>query len=531
MPWYKGINENKAPSIETLSPLPVFFCSLEASSAVPSTTMPTRTTHRASSLDDTDPLALAIAPPPDETSEERAARLREEQHSKAISDSIDEELEIQRQEVKRGVKPIKILLLGQSESGKSTTLKNFQLLYEPKAFSKERAGWRGVIFLNICRSIHVILDAMTYVQTNARTMSPHRTSSPPISPSTPPMSPTFYPELDPELLKLKARLQPVVTIEELLIRRLTEDSGETEATQLDTIQRSRIVLKEVAVNASLQWKGAFARHKLELSDRDSFDSATAVDWEDPNDPGIVLNACSEDIKKLWRHPTIQEMLLKQNLRLEEMAGFFLDALDEVTSPRYMPSDEHILRARLKTLGVTEHRFKLNGGNGVGSDWRIFDVGGHRSLRNAWAPYFDDMNAILFLAPISAFDQVLTEAPKVNRLEDSVHLWTSIISNRLLQHTTIILFLNKIDLMQQKLASGIRLRDYVVSYGDRPNNYEAASAYLKKKFAAIMREQSPLQRTFYCHLTNVTDMNATKFILGSIRESIMQIQLREAQLMM
>ncbi|TRM60301.1 guanine nucleotide binding protein, alpha subunit [Schizophyllum amplum] len=465
--------------------------------------MPTRTTHRASSLDDTDPLALAIAPPPDETSEERAARLREEQHSKAISDSIDEELEIQRQEVKRGVKPIKILLLGQSESGKSTTLKNFQLLYEPKAFSKERAGWRGVIFLNICRSIHVILDAMTYHATHV----PH-----------------LLPRARPELLKLKARLQPVVTIEELLIRRLTEDSGETEATQLDTIQRSRIVLKEVAVNASLQWKGAFARHKLELSDRDSFDSATAVDWEDPNDPGIVLNACSEDIKKLWRHPTIQEMLLKQNLRLEEMAGFFLDALDEVTSPRYMPSDEHILRARLKTLGVTEHRFKLNGGNGVGSDWRIFDVGGHRSLRSeSPTPPRHDAAARnvatsvheRLTPPISAFDQVLTEAPKVNRLEDSVHLWTSIISNRLLQHTTIILFLNKIDLMQQKLASG----------------HSFAGLRRVKKFAAIMREQSPLQRTFYCHLTNVTDMNATKFILGSIRESIMQIQLREAQLMM
>ncbi|TRM55800.1 G-protein alpha subunit-domain-containing protein [Schizophyllum amplum] len=414
MPWYKGINENKAPSIETLSPLPVFFCSLEASSAVPSTTMPTRTTHRG-----------------------EAARLREEQHSKAISDSIDEELEIQRQE------PIKILLLDQTRAP--------------------------------CRP--------------HRTMSPHRTSSPPISPSTPPMSPTFYPELDPELLKLKARLQPVVTIEELLIRRLTEDSGETEATQLDTIQRSRIVLKEVAVNASLQWKGAFARHKLELSDRDSFDSATAVDWEDPNDPGIVLNACSEDIKNCGGHPTIQEMLLKQNLRLEEMAGFFLDALDEVTSPRYMPSDA-------RPAGVTEHRFKLNGGNGVGSDWRIFDVGGHRSL-----------------------------APKVNRLEDSVHLWTSIISNRLLQpyHYHPLFEQDRLDAAEARF--GHSFADYVVSYGDRPNNYETASAYLKKKFAAIMREQSPLQRTFYCHLTNVT------FILGSIRESIMQIQLREAQLMM
>lgn len=34
---------------------------------------------------------------------------------------------------------------------------------------------------------------------------------------------------------------------------------------------------------------------------------------------------------------------------------------------------------------------------------------------AWVPFFDNMNAIIFLAPISAFDEVLAEDPSVNRL--------------------------------------------------------------------------------------------------------------------
>jgi hypothetical protein len=37
------------------------------------------------------------------------------------------------------------------------------------------------------------------------------------------------------------------------------------------------------------------------------------------------------------------------------------------------------------------------------------------LTAAWVPFFDDMNAIIFLAPISCFDQVLVEDPNVNRL--------------------------------------------------------------------------------------------------------------------
>lgn len=42
--------------------------------------------------------------------------------------------------------------------------------------------------------------------------------------------------------------------------------------------------------------------------------------------------------------------------------------------------DDILRARLKTLGVSEYRFELKAsGRAVGHDWRIFDVGGQRSL--------------------------------------------------------------------------------------------------------------------------------------------------------
>ena len=74
-----------------------------------------------------------------------------------------------------------------------------------------------------------------------------------------------------------------------------------------------------------------------------------------------------------------------------------------------------------------------------------------------------VNAIIFLAPISTFDQVLAEVaslldgpffhsiglkdPHVNRLEDSLLLWKSIVSNKLLCNVNIILFLNKCDLLQ------------------------------------------------------------------------------------
>ena len=60
-------------------------------------------------------------------------------------------------------------------------------------------------------------------------------------------------------------------------------------------------------------------------------------------------------------------------------------------------------------------------------------------------------------------------------EDSFKIWTTIVSNPLLKHTNLILFLNKIDILRSKLASGIRLRDHVVSYGNRPNDVDSTTS--------------------------------------------------------
>ncbi len=42
---------------------------------------------------------------------------------------------------------------------------------------------------------------------------------------------------------------------------------------------------------------------------------------------------------------------------------------------------------------------------------------------------------------------LSQDPKVNRLEDSLLLWRSVVSNKLLANVNIVLFLNKCDLLQ------------------------------------------------------------------------------------
>ncbi|KAH7922781.1 guanine nucleotide-binding protein alpha-4 subunit [Leucogyrophana mollusca] len=209
----------------------------------------------------------------------------------------------------------------------------------------------------------------------------------------------------------------------------------------------------------------------------------------------------------------------------------MDEISRITALRYFPTDQDVLKARLKTMGVVEHSFIIYDAQRRGVNWKIYDVGGARNQRHAWAPYFEDVNAVIFLAPISAFDQVLAEDPTVNRLDDSMQLWKNLVSNKLLANVSIVLFLNKIDLLQAKLKSGVRLNQYMPQYGSRSNDYASVSEYFYNKFGAIHQEYTArADREFKIHLTSVTDTQRTAKIIQSVRDIIIKANLRSLHLM-
>lgn len=156
------------------------------------------------------------------------------------------------------------------------------------------------------RSIHLILGAMTHAQASAQSPSFEDSSD-------------DLPELNPELWMIKMRLSQLLKVEHMLTRMLTPlDSGESEPTPL--VERSKSAIRELAVNSTAQWKSKFSRLLRSEFDGDSSDSEQGIDWDDPNDPGFLLHSCSADMAKLWGDPTIHQLLEKQNIRLEEMAG-------------------------------------------------------------------------------------------------------------------------------------------------------------------------------------------------------------------
>ncbi|KAF8909854.1 G-alpha-domain-containing protein [Mucidula mucida] len=447
---------------------------------------------------------FVVVPPEHETVEQREARVSADKAAQKISDAIDDDIDRQRMAEKRRPRQSKVshCILGERLCS-NQNIADFQLINSPKAFREERASWRAVIQLNLARSVLCILQVIDKAK-KFQDASPGSD----VQSSSDEEREQDYPKMTPEHLKLRMRLTPLTAVQEALMRKLFPTNLDYEMTA--QVDLASFPFRDPCVHTTWQWKGKFGR--MVAPDRSSFDSAQAIDFDDPQDPGVILHNCSSDMVRLWTDPVIQELLRVSRLQLYDTSGFFLDSIERVTALKYVPTDDDILRARIKTMGVSEHRFRLKAGNMVSHDWRIFDVGGARSQVPAWVPYFDHMDAIIFLAPLNVFDQTLEEAPLVNRLEDSMGIFKHIVSSPLLKNTDIILFLNKCDLLQKKLNAGVRFNKYVVSYGEKPNTFEGTSTYLRKKFLGIFKANSVAQRPFYCHYTSVTDMKSTTHIL-------------------
>ncbi|KAE8229409.1 hypothetical protein CF326_g5621 [Tilletia indica] len=166
-----------------------------------------------------------------------------------------------------------------------------------------------------------------------------------------------------------------------------------------------------------------------------------------DDPAVLLAACKDEILSLWRDPVVVTHRRMGSYHGESDVHYLIKNLDRIAAMNFKPTDEDIMHARVRTQGVIEERFRIH----PTLFCRIFDVGGSTYQRKAWSPFFDNqVDSFIFLAPLSAYDQTLNEDPTMNRLQDSLGLFKSIMDSPLLRRASVILFLNKIDILKRKL---------------------------------------------------------------------------------
>jgi len=222
------------------------------------------------------------------------------------------------------------------------------------------------------------------------------------------------------------------------------------------------------------------------------------------------------MKRLWVDTGVQDCFSRSNeYQLNDSAKYFMDELDRLGAKDYQPSQQDILRTRVKTTGIVEVHFSFKNLN-----FKLFDVGGQRSERKKWIHCFEDVTAIIFCVAMSEYDQVLHEDETTNRMQESLKLFDSICNNKWFGDTSIILFLNKKDLFEEKILRS-NLAICFAEYAGA-QEYGEAAAYIQAQFEAKNKSTT---KEIYCHMTCATDTQNVQFVFDAVTDVIIANNLR------
>ncbi|CAH1779778.1 unnamed protein product, partial [Owenia fusiformis] len=163
----------------------------------------------------------------------------------------------------------------------------------------------------------------------------------------------------------------------------------------------------------------------------------------------------EHTEILWKDQGVVSCFERSNeYQLIDCAKYFLDKVHLIKMPDYTPSEQDILRCRVLTSGIFETKFSVDKVN-----FHMFDVGGQRDERRKWIQCFNDVTAIIFVTACSSYNLVLR---KIQVRIGSRNPWNLLkyLEQRWLRTISVILFLNKQDLLKEKVKAGkSKIEDY------------------------------------------------------------------------
>ncbi|KAI4902301.1 hypothetical protein NFI96_034722 [Prochilodus magdalenae] len=270
---------------------------------------------------------------------------------------------------------------------------------------------------------------------------------------------------------------------------------------------------------------------------------------DSTEDGTMPPELADVIMRLWKDTGVQAAFERASeYQLNDSAGYYLSDMERICKADYIPSEQDVLRSRVKTTGIIEEQFGCKE-----LHFRMFDVGGQRSERKKWIHCFEGVTCIIFCGALSAYDMVLVEDDEVNRMHESLHLFNSICNHRFFATTSIVLFLNKKDLFEEKIkkvhlsicfpeydgktnleSKAWSLKSQAVSFflmtlsaHTGPNTYEDASNYIKSQFQELNMKKGV--KEIYAHMTCATDTKNVEIVFNAVTDIIIKENLKDCGL--
>lgn len=208
-----------------------------------------------------------------------------------------------------------------------------------------------------------------------------------------------------------------------------------------------------------------------------------MEYELDSNPDVPLeHTIGDAITAIWNDSCMAKVFERENEYYDlDSAPYFFGEVKRITAPDYLPTESDVLRSRSRriTRGICETTFSMDE-----IRIRLFDIGHMPGERKKWIHCFENVTSIMYLVPLSEYDRILSGAGNEPLLMEALVLFESIVNSRLFQRTSIILFLNKIDVFKTKLSRA-PFRNYFPDYSGG-NDVSGAAKYLLGRFDQLNR---------------------------------------------
>ncbi|MPC11102.1 Guanine nucleotide-binding protein subunit alpha-13 [Portunus trituberculatus] len=341
-------------------------------------------------------------------------------------------------------------------------------------------------------------------------------------------------EIDKVLQKERERLRRQV---KLLLLGAGESGKSTFLKQMRIIHGYRFGHEEIDEYRETIYKNIVMGMKVLVDARDKL----RIPWEDdtresvgkhlmkymsymPLDRQVFLEYVPS-IRDLWKDTGIRQAYNRRaEFQLTDSVSYFFDSLDRIGVSEYIPTEKDILHCRKATKAITEFTIPIQN-----VPFLFVDVGGQRTQRQKWFQCFESVTSIIFLASSSEFDQRLLEDRVTNRLEESLNIFGTIVNNRNFRDVSIILFLNKTDLLIQKIRSRqSNIAHYFTDFVGNPHDERCVQQFILHKFVE-QRRGDTTRRPLFHHFTTAVDTENIKVVFNSVKDTILQRNLETLML--
>ncbi|KAK8058443.1 G protein alpha-subunit [Apiospora phragmitis] len=162
------------------------------------------------------------------------------------------------------------------------------------------------------------------------------------------------------------------------------------------------------------------------------------------------------IEGFWSDPGFQKAYFERHrYHLNDGYAHFVRHMGRIMAPGYVPSDQDIIYARVKTLGTLETKYEYEG-----TMYSVREVGGTRLEREKkWKLVFPGTATVRFTVDITSYARTLYEDEKINRMAEQLVLFDSIVNGSWFTKSSFVLVFTKDieDISEERYMGYIELR--------------------------------------------------------------------------